>query len=81
VAFQDPASGRVTLFGHNASDRAVDAMLRLPSLDQAIEFSSSATNTGQDMDAGRPAVFAGGAASYTAAPDAVFTLTGTPTKG
>lgn len=81
VAFQDPVSGRVTFFGHNTSDQTVDVTLRAPSLDKTAQLSSSATDADRDMDPGKPAVLADGAATYAAAPGAVFTLTGIPTKG
>jgi len=81
VAFQDPLSGRVTLFGRNTSDQAVTARLRSPSLGAGLELATFATDSGRNMEAGSPAFAAESAVTYTAGPGTVFTLTGIPTKG
>lgn len=81
VAFLDQASGRLTFFGYNTSDRAVEATLHAPGLGQSLQLASYATDATRDMEPGEPSVLADGAATYSAAPGSVFTLTGIPTEG
>lgn len=81
TAFHDPATGRLTFFGHNTSDQEVTVNIQVPGMPQTIQLDSFVTDPGREMEPGHPAVFAGGSTTYTAPPGAVFTLTGSTTKG
>lgn len=81
VAFHDKASGRVTLFGRNSSNKPVEAVLQAPGVAQTVQFSSKVTDAVQDMQSGESAVMEHGTVRYAAPPGSVFTLTGIPSKG
>jgi O-glycosyl hydrolase len=81
VAFQDPASGRVTVFGRNASDLPVKVSVRLAGLSGTTRLSVFITDSGRDMNAVDDALMAEGTTNLTVGPNSVFTLTGSATKG
>ncbi|PVZ57107.1 hypothetical protein C9424_10430 [Arthrobacter sp. H-02-3] len=80
VAFQDPASGRVSVFGRNNSDSAVKVTVRLPGLSGSVHLSMFSTDPERDMAAADGALLAGGIANLTVGPNSVFTLTGSAPK-
>lgn len=81
VAFQDPATGRVSVFGRNTSESPVNVTVKLEGLSGTITLSMFITDPGRDMKAVDDALMAEGTANLTAGPNSVFTLTGSATKG
>ena len=81
MAFQDPASGRVSVFGRNTSDSPVKATVRLAGLSGTMPLSMFITDSERDMKAADDALMTAGTTILTAGPDSVFTLTGSATKG
>ena len=68
VAFHDKASGRVTLFGQNSSDKPVEAVLQAPGVARTVQFSSNITDAVQNMQSGESAVMEHGTVRYAAPP-------------
>lgn len=81
VAVQDPASGRLTIFGQNTSDSAVPVTLRLPGVGAAVRLDSFVTDSGRNMEADGSAILTDGTMTMTAGPQSVFTLTGVAAQG
>jgi hypothetical protein len=81
VAFQDPVSGRVSIFGRNSSDAPVKATLRVAGVSGTMQLSMFTTDAGRDMEAAEGTLLADGSTNLWAQPNSVFTLTGTSTKG
>lgn len=81
VAFQDPESGRVTIFGKNGSDEPTKVTLRVDGVSVTMQLSMSTTDVSRDMEAAEGTQLADGTTVLTAEPDSVFTLTGILTKG
>lgn len=81
VAFQDPESGRVTIFGQNSSDAPVKATLRVDGVSGTTQLSNFTTDAGRDMEAVEGTLLAEGSTILSAGPNSVFTLTGISTKG
>jgi hypothetical protein len=81
VAFQDPMSGRVSVFGRNKSDSPVKVTVRLARLSGTIPLSMFITDPERDMEAAGGANLANGVTTFVAARNSVFTLTGFPTNG
>lgn len=81
VAFKDPESGRVTIFGQNSSDAPATATLRAAGVSGTMQLSIFTTDAGRDMEAAEDTVLVDGSTNLVAAPNSVFTLTGIPKKG
>jgi hypothetical protein len=81
VAFQDPASGRVSIFGHNTADAPVEATLQVASTGGAVQLSMFTTDAGRNMEAAEGPRLADGSTTLLVGPNSVFTLTGISTKG
>lgn len=81
VAFQDPESGRITIFGRNSSDGPTEANLQVEGISGTMQLSVFTTDAGRDMEAAEGTLLSDGSTTLAAAPDSVFTLTGIPTKG
>ena len=80
VAFQDPASGRISIFGRNHSDAAVKVTVRLAGFSGTTSLSMFTTNPERDMEAADGALLAGGRTNLTVGPNSVLTLTGSTPK-
>ncbi len=81
MAFQDPVSGRVSVFGRNTSDSPVTVTVRLAGLGGTTPLSMFITDSERDMKAVDDALMTDGTTNLTAGPNSVFTLTGSATKG
>jgi hypothetical protein len=81
VAFQDPASGQVSIFGRNTADSPRKVSVRLAGLSGTIPLSMFTTDADRDMAATEGAPLAGGITNLTAGPNSVFTLTGRAPQG
>jgi hypothetical protein len=81
VAFQDPASGRISIFGRNNSDVPVQGTVRLAGLGGTMRLSMFTTDARRNMEAAEGVQLADGTMNLRAGPDSVFTLTGISTKG
>lgn len=81
VAFQDPVSGRLTIFGRNNADGPTQVNLRVEGIRGTTELSVFTTDAGRNMEAAPGVLLADGTTALAAPPDSVFTLTGIPQKG
>lgn len=81
VAFQDPESGRITIFGKNGSDEPTKVTLRVDGASGMMQLSMFTTDARRDMEAAEGGLLTDGSTDLTAEPNSVFTLTGISTKG
>jgi O-glycosyl hydrolase len=81
VAFEDPASGRITIFGQNTSDNPTETTLQVPGLRGTLQLSQFVTDPERDMEGGAGSSLVGGKTTLSTGAHSIFTLTGIPTKG
>ena len=81
VAFEDPASGRLTIFGQNTSDSLVTTNLQLPGFSGNLQLSSFVTDSDRDMEPGAGSSMTDGKIVLSPGENSIFTLTGISTKG
>ena len=81
VAFEDPLSGRFTVFGVNTSDDVVPARMASPDIAGPLDLASYITNATHDMEKTTGTSVSSGRIEATIQPQTIFTLSGIPTKG
>lgn len=81
IAFQDPVSGRVSIFGVNKSDKKVETTVRVEGIGGTIQLSGYTTDAKRDMKATEGTLLADGLTHLMAGPESVFTMTGISAKG
>lgn len=78
VAFQDPATGRVTVVGENTSSRSLAISVTLTNVPMPGALQYFQTNGSSNLAAGAPVAVSAGTANVTVPSGTIFTLTGLP---